>query len=150
MSANIFIDTNIWIYGLVESQQADESAKHHKVVSLLQETMQTAAIYISSQVLNECHWNLTRKFRYKDHDVQQLIKKNILPISTVIPVTLQTYRQSFVYRTKYRFSFWDSLIVTSAIECQCLSLYTEDMQHQQRIEENNLILINPFVGMKQV
>ncbi len=141
---NIFIDTNIWIYGLVESQHMDEAFKHHKVVSLLQEMAQTAVIYISPQVLNECHWNLIRKFGYDDQDVQHLIEKNILPICMVTPLTLQTYQQSFVYRTTYNISFWDSLIVASAVETDCVWLYTEDMQHNQHLKEDNLLIINPF------
>lgn len=144
--SSIFIDTNLWLYGLVESQQIDESAKHDKIVSLLQSLLPTAVMYSSLQVLNECHWNLIRKFGYNDQEAQQVIERNILPISTVIPLTLPTYQQSFAYRTKYHFSFWDSLIVASAIECDCRVLYTEDMQHQQHIAEGSLTLINPFVS----
>lgn len=141
----IFIDTNLWIYGLVASQQPDESHKHQTILSLLQEVVQTSTIHISSQVLNECHWNLIKKFGYNDQDVQQLIATNILPISIVDSLTLRIYEHSFRYRTKYHFSFWDSLIVASAIESSCRILYTEDMQHQQRLAEEDLLFINPFL-----
>jgi predicted nucleic acid-binding protein len=142
---HVFIDTNLWIYGLTESQQPDERDKHYHVVSLLQTLTQTAHIHVSLQVLNECHWNLMKKFQYHEQDVHRLIEENILPISMVEPLTLETYQQSFTYRTRYCFSFWDSLIVASAIEHHCLFLYTEDMQHQQHIKEGNLTLINPFL-----
>ncbi|MCP4397514.1 MAG: PIN domain-containing protein [bacterium] len=44
---NIFIDTNIWIYGLVESQQPDELHKHQQAISLLQTLIHTVNIHIS-------------------------------------------------------------------------------------------------------
>jgi predicted nucleic acid-binding protein len=35
------------------------------------------------------------------------------------------------------------MIVASALENNCTTLYSEDMQHQQIIE-NQLLIINPF------
>ncbi|AOC54321.1 MAG: hypothetical protein IM503_05940 [Microcystis sp. M069S2] len=39
--------------------------------------------------------------------------------------------------------FFDSLILASALEAGCQILYSEDLQHGQRIE-NQLMIINPF------
>jgi predicted nucleic acid-binding protein len=44
---------------------------------------------------------------------------------------------------RYQFSYWDSLIVASALESGCGVLYSEDLQSQQRIE-NQLEILNPF------
>jgi predicted nucleic acid-binding protein len=44
---------------------------------------------------------------------------------------------------RYRFSFYDSLIIATALEASCTTLYSEDMQHGQLIE-NKLLIINPF------
>jgi predicted nucleic acid-binding protein len=49
---------------------------------------------------------------------------------------------AYKIRLKQRFSYWDSLIVASAIHSECNILYTEDLQHRQRIEQ--LMVINPF------
>jgi len=38
--------------------------------------------------------------------------------------------------------FYDSLIVAAALESKCTTLYSEDMQHNQHIE--NLTIKNPF------
>ncbi len=46
-------------------------------------------------------------------------------------------------KKRYRFSYWDSLIIASALENNCSILYSEDMQHSQVIEDN-LKIINPF------
>ena len=46
-------------------------------------------------------------------------------------------------KKRYRFSYWDSLIIASALENSCSIIYSEDMQHCQVIEDN-LKIINPF------
>ena len=43
---------------------------------------------------------------------------------------------------RFDFSIYDGLIVASALEAGCGVLYTEDMQHGQKIEE--LVINNPF------
>ena len=44
---------------------------------------------------------------------------------------------------KYKFSFWDSMIISAALQSNCKILYSEDMHHKQIIE-NKLTIINPF------
>jgi predicted nucleic acid-binding protein len=44
---------------------------------------------------------------------------------------------------KYSLSFWDSLIVASALAANAEILYSEDMQNGLLIE-NKLRIINPF------
>lgn len=45
---------------------------------------------------------------------------------------------------KDKFSYYDSLIIVAALECNCKILYTEDLQHNQIIE-NSLTVINPLL-----
>jgi len=54
-------------------------------------------------------------------------------------------RRLWVYKIKsrYQFSYWDSLIIASALENGCIILFTEDLQHNQMIEET-LWVKNPF------
>ena len=47
-------------------------------------------------------------------------------------------------KNKYQLSFWDSLILQSALKNECKILYSEDLQHNQVIE-NTLKIINPFL-----
>jgi predicted nucleic acid-binding protein len=46
-------------------------------------------------------------------------------------------------RSQQAFSYWDSLIVSAALEAGCTLLYSEDMQHGQLVE-GQLRIINPF------
>lgn len=44
---------------------------------------------------------------------------------------------------RYGFSFYDSLIIASALESDCTTLYTEDL-HDGQVLEGVLIIRNPF------
>jgi predicted nucleic acid-binding protein len=43
----------------------------------------------------------------------------------------------------YKYSYWDSLIIASALENECSILFTEDMQNGQVIE-GRLRIKNPY------
>lgn len=45
---------------------------------------------------------------------------------------------------RYKYSFWDSLILASALSSECEIVYSEDMQHDQLIEAR-LRIVNPFI-----
>ncbi len=95
------------------------------------------------QVINECHWNLVKKFNLKDSLAIKLVHENIIAISEVKDITLSTYEFSNQLRQKYNLSYWDILIVASALENDCSILYTEDMQDKQVID-GKLTITNPF------
>lgn len=46
--------------------------------------------------------------------------------------------------SKFQYSYWDSLIISTAISENCSLIYSEDMQHNQTIE-NKLKIVNPFI-----
>jgi predicted nucleic acid-binding protein len=46
---------------------------------------------------------------------------------------------------RYKYSYYDSLILSAALGSDCSILYSEDMQHEQVIEKS-LKIINPFVA----
>ncbi|MEO2068334.1 MAG: PIN domain-containing protein [Desulfurobacteriaceae bacterium] len=144
MKDRVFVDTNIWIYALTESKVEDNKEKREISLSLLESIVaQEKAIYASVQVINECHWNFIRKFNLSDATAIRIIQENIIAIFQITTVTLNTYLLSNRIRQPYCLSFWDSLIVASALENQCSILYTEDMQNGQVIEDK-LRIVNPF------
>lgn len=62
---------------------------------------------------------------------------------TVVPVMPDTIAQALVLAQKYRYSYYDSLILATAFSAGCATLATEDMQHGQIIE-GALTIRNPF------
>ena len=97
---------------------------------------------ISNQVVHE-YYSVMLKNKASDVLIQANIK-TMLWHCDVFCLNLETLVGAFDLRERYRFSWWDSLIVASALETECELLYTEDMQHGQVIE-NRLRIINPFL-----
>ncbi|WP_353640740.1 PIN domain-containing protein [Desulfonauticus submarinus] len=77
-----------------------------------------------------------------DKNIQKKLYQ-IIDVVMVVPLTLDIVRKSWEIKEKYKFSYWDSLIVASALENNCSILYTEDMQDGQIIEKK-LEIVNPF------
>ncbi|NJP12010.1 MAG: PIN domain-containing protein [Leptolyngbyaceae cyanobacterium RU_5_1] len=51
--------------------------------------------------------------------------------------------QALEVNLKYGYSYWDSLIIATALLNDCSVFYSEDMQHNQLIE-NKTRIVNPY------
>ncbi|MEO8247914.1 MAG: hypothetical protein ABI589_00950 [Burkholderiales bacterium] len=52
------------------------------------------------------------------------------------------YHRALDVQARWRFGFYDCLVVVGALAAGCGTLLSEDMQHGQRID--HLTIINPF------
>jgi len=99
--------------------------------------------FISTQVLQELTNIVTRKFKFSYKDAQAAIhecgQNNNLHINTG-----QTILKACELADRYGWSFYDSLIVASALESECLVLYSEDLQNSQ-VVDGKLKIVNPFL-----
>jgi len=98
-------------------------------------------ILTSIQVINEFHYVCLRKYFLPEDEIISMVN-GIISIANIKNTSLNTYKEAIELRKKYKFSFWDSLIVASAIENKCDVLYSEDMHHNLKIKK--LKIINPF------
>ncbi|OGV48881.1 MAG: hypothetical protein A2017_00345 [Lentisphaerae bacterium GWF2_44_16] len=129
-----FIDTNLWVY-LYSSD-----SKALKVRELFHDIF--PEIIISSQVLGELY-NVIIKKNIKPAKDARVIVSDIAKYHTVVSIASRDVLKAVHLSEKYSFSYWDSLIIASAINNNCNILYSEDMQHRQKIE-NVLTIVNPF------
>jgi predicted nucleic acid-binding protein len=136
MNGNVFIDTNIWVYAKFRFQ---EESKHMQAKELLSGT--TGNIFVSTQVINE-FYSVMMKNNIADDFVQKTINQ-LLPEVELQLISLNTIKKAWQIKLRYQYSIYDSLIIASAIEAGCTILYSEDMQHNQLIEEK-LRIIDPF------
>lgn len=142
MKDKIFIDTNIFVYAFLDTDDSIHHTKHLKAVDFLKQFSTDNQVIISTQVLSE-YYSALLKNKIKDEDIQESAKQLVNSIR-VVPLSKHTVIESYSIKNKYRYSYWDSLIVTSALQNNCSVLYSEDMQHHQKIE-NQLNIINPFL-----
>ena len=129
-----FIDTNILIYSL-----SRDDKKQDKALALLANKP-----VISIQVLNETANIMRRKLGFDVSVIRVVINRISQECSSLQPVTLTTLDRALNIVERYGFSYYDSLIIAAALQADCRTLYSEDMQHGQAID-NQLIIINPFL-----
>ena len=132
-SVTVFLDSNIVLYAL-----GDEEAKRATAAEML-----AAQPTISTQVINECSHVLRRKLKIPPGQVAEEME-NMIYVVQLIDVGLYEIRTAWSLAVRYGFSHYDSLIVAAALSAGCTTLYTEDMQHGQVIDER-LTLLNPFL-----
>jgi predicted nucleic acid-binding protein len=88
--------------------------------------------------------NVFSKRFIKDGKAISKIIKETFSYFNVHPISSFTLEFALTHiMPKYKYSFYDSLIIASAIESNCKILYSEDLQHSQKIE-GSLIITNPF------
>lgn len=127
-----FIDTNIWIYLFGKEDQEKFLAS--------QKLIKSVKAASSIQVINETCWNLLRKFSY----TEKKIKTVIAHFSKIYlhPVKPKILLKASSLRIKYQFSFWDSLLIATALDAKCNVFYSEDLHHGLKV--NGMVIINPF------
>ncbi len=138
MSDKVFLDTNIIIY----CYSQDESQKQQKA----KECTEFGQVWISIQVLNETINVLRRKFSLDYSQISNVVQELTQQFEIAI-VSITTIESSLRIAQRYQYSYFDSLIIASALEVGCTILYSEDLQSNQKIN-NQLTIINPFQAQR--
>jgi predicted nucleic acid-binding protein len=127
-----FVDTNTVIYCLGE-----DAIKRRKALAVL-----ARKPVLSIQVLNETANTMRRKLDFDIPAIRRFLM-DLMQESRIHPITPVTVIDALAVAERYGFSHYDSLIVATAMDAGCDTLYSEDMQHGQLID-NRLTVINPF------
>ena len=130
-AADAFFDTNVLLYLL-----SKYAAKADRAEALL-----TAGGVISVQVLNEFASVAIGKKAVNFAELREILS-TIREICSVTAVDVETHERGLDIAERCRFSIYDSLIVAAALRAGCSTLYTEDLQHGQTIDQ--LTIRNPF------
>ncbi len=131
-----FIDTNIWLYAFIEANNNEKMVKAKTIIE------STANIIINTQVINETCINLSKKAQFTERQIQRLID-SFYTNYIVVETTEGSLLKASELREIHSFSFWDSLIISSALASDASILLSEDMQNGMIVEQQ-LEIINPF------
>ncbi|MFM7905063.1 MAG: PIN domain-containing protein [Microcystis sp.] len=134
MPDKVFIDTNVLIYGYSE----DEPDKRQRAI----DCVRLGEAWISTQVLNETINVLKRKFSLSYSQIREAVQE-LSEGFPIVLVSVNTIEMALNLAERYQYSYFDSLILASALEAGCQILYSEDLHDGQRIE-NQLMIVNPF------
>jgi predicted nucleic acid-binding protein len=135
MNDKCFFDTNVIVYAYNEA-----SAKHQKISRYL---ISDKYAVISTQVLQEAGNVFRKKINANYKQIKIILQECINNCTELYINNEKTIMSACDISEKYKYSFYDSLIIASALESGCNILYSEDMQNKQIIE-NKLTIINPF------
>jgi predicted nucleic acid-binding protein len=140
MNAKYFLDTNIFVYSF-DSRYPD---KQSRAGELIKTALEDGSGCISYQVVQEFLNVATRKFALPltPAHASAYLATILEPLCEVFS-SINLYREALEIMERWQHSFYDSLIIASAIASDCRTLYTEDLQHGQKIR--NLRIVNPFI-----
>ena len=130
--ADRFFDTNILFYLLSKDV----------VKADLAERLLASGGVVSVQVLNEFASVAYRKLAMTIPEIREILSA-IRAVCIVKPLDIETHELGLDMAERYGFSIYDGFIIAAAVRAGCSTVYTEDMQHGQTID--NLTIRNPFV-----
>jgi predicted nucleic acid-binding protein len=140
MSAEFFIDTNLFIYQL-EALDARKTATADRII---RRGIETGNACISFQVVQECLNTVLRKAEIPlDTDQTRAYLEAVLAPLFQVSASIPLYQRALDIQGRYHYGFYDALIIAAALDAGCTRLYSEDLQHRQRIER--LTIENPFL-----
>lgn len=134
------MDTNVLVY----SFDTTEPRKQQIAQEIIRYALHTQRGVISTQVVQEFLNLALRKFAktMSTADARQYLLSVLGPLCQQFP-SISFYDQALSLQLETGYSWYDSLVVASAIEAGCTSLLSEDMQHNRKVR--NVTIINPFL-----
>jgi predicted nucleic acid-binding protein len=140
MKGKFFLDTNVFVYVF----DATAPAKARKAARLVRDAVDTGKGIVSYQVVQEFLNVALRRFAQPMNgaEAEQYLITVLRPL-LAIHSSPALYVEALRIAGKHHLAWYDSVIVASAVEGQCETLYSEDFQHGREIE--GLRIANPFV-----
>lgn len=139
MSAEFFLDTNVFIYHL----DSTDPAKHATAELIVRDALAEGNGCISYQVVQECLNVALRKAEIAlPLEAARSYLDTVLAPLMQVPASETLYHRALDVQARWRFGFYDSLIVASALSAGCSTLLSEDLEHGQLID--GLTVVNPF------
>lgn len=139
MKDRYFLDTNIIVYAYDDR----DIRKQTVAKNLIAKGVSNDTASISYQVVQEFINVATRKFQSPLNwsDCKRFIDRSLALIWDINP-SKGLMHSALDISERFKYSFYDSLIIAAALEAGCSALYSEDLQHKQQIY--SVQIINPF------
>ena len=139
MTALYFVDTNLLVYARDPQR---EPAKHQQARTWLERLWREHSGRLSTQVLNEYYAVVTQKLTPSLTPEEAQTEIRTFFVWRPQPLDTATIERAWHIQARYRFNWWDALIVAAAQLSHCTYLLTEDLQADQQLD--GLTVITPF------
>jgi len=139
MNGRFFLDTNIFVY----SFDSSAPAKAKRAEQLISKALTSQKGVVSYQVVQEFFDVALRRFAQpmKTSEAEQYLGTVFRPLLKAHSSTA-LYVDALRLQNATNLSWYDALIVSSAIQANCDVIYTEDLQNEQKF--GPLLVKNPF------
>jgi predicted nucleic acid-binding protein len=129
-----FLDTNILLYLI------DDDARRTPIAK---ELVFASTAIISTQVLNEFVNIAGKKFKLAGQEIAKGLRLFKMKCE-IVPLTLSVHERAWEIFSMTNLGIYDSNIVAAAELAECDILYSEDMNHGQRV--GRVEIRNPFMS----
>lgn len=126
------VDTNVVVYAFTDDWRKE------KACSLLYDDP-----CLSVQTLNEFTRVARHKLAFSWAQVDEAISELVALSGAIESLSLSVHRQGRRIAERYRLGIYDALIIAAALEADCDTLYSEDMQDGLVIDDR-LTIRNAF------
>ena len=135
-----FIDSNVFVYLFDETDER----KRGIADGIVESALQAHSASISFQVVQETLNVLTRKLPtpMTAEGAKGFLQQVLVPLWRISPSQM-LYDRALDLQARYRYGFYDLLIIAAALDAGCTRLYSEDLQDGQQIE--GLTIKDPFL-----
>ena len=134
MNDRVFIDTNVLVYTVSTDINRQQQAR--QVVATAPE------LVLSAQILSE-FVNVCLRQDLLEADQLEAVVDGFTQAYQVVPVDAVTIHRALALQRRYGYSWWDSVMLSSALLADCAVVYTEDL-HDGQVLEGSLRIENPF------
>jgi predicted nucleic acid-binding protein len=135
MPAKPFFDTNVLIYSVAENDARSETA----------EALLASGGVVSVQVLNEFVAVARRKLEMPWSEVTEALAAIRILCPSPVGMTIDTHDAALRIAQRYGYHIYDALVAAAALAANCDTLYSEDLQDGQVIDDQ-LTIRNPFTS----
>lgn len=133
-----FIDTNVLLY----AKDRTSPLKLKAATQWLKALLDTNAAVLSAQSLREYYVNALRSDR--SAGAVAALRAYVAALDDIVPDQLRADHLALAWelQDRHRLSFWDALLLASALAADCTIFLSEDLNAGQQIE--TLTIVNPF------
>lgn len=130
------LDTNVLVYSV------DRAAGPRHLIA--KDIMLRAALlpcWLTLQSISEFYVVVTQKGMMLPEEAKS-IAETMIDLFRVAPPSVAAARSALAQAAAGRVSYWDALLVATAAEAGCTTIFTEDLSHDTTI--SGVRVINPF------
>ena len=139
MEDRIFVDTNILVY----AHDVSAGIKHSTAKSLILELWKSKSGCLSIQVMQEFYVSVTQKVPHPMDYIAAIGIIRDLSYWKVHEPKVDDVLYAVDIQQRYHISFWDAMILQSALQLECSMIWSEDLNPGQVYE--SVKLMNPFL-----